>query len=35
MAEIRATKDNLFEEISHLIEEARQHVKKAVNTAMV
>ena len=35
MEEIQATKDNLFEEISHLIEEARQHVKKAVNTAMV
>ena len=35
MAEIQTKKDNLFEEISHLIEEARQHVKKAVNTAMV
>ncbi len=35
MAEIRTTDDILFEKVSHLIEEARQHVKKAVNTAMV
>ncbi len=35
MAEIQTTDDALFEKIAHLIEEARQHVKKTVNTAMV